>query len=146
MRDDEEQDHTINDYMTHNERRPKEDGAASSSLWFKSQYFRNRPTLVSVHQMVSHTLRNRTAEPSEQNNVFTSQMGECDWPHDQPEQSDNDTEIDETIQLSLVEENRVIDSEAQVTQANEMTNGKVDSEKPNVDNTNEQCWPVSWLP
>jgi hypothetical protein len=39
--------------------------------------------------------------------------------------------------LSLEEANRVTDSEAHVTQANEITNSKVSSETPNVDNTNE---------
>jgi hypothetical protein len=116
-------DRMINGYRMHNGR-PTEDGAMSSSLWFDNWYFRNQPKLVLVHQMVSRTLSNITVEPSQRADVFISQEGECEWPHDQPELSDNDTEIDRTTQLSLVEANRATDTDTKMTRANTPTNGE----------------------
>jgi hypothetical protein len=68
--------------------------------------------------MASRTLRNRTVEPSQRDDVFTSQEVSVNGHminQDQPEQLDNNTELDETTQLSLVEANRATDTETNMT-------------------------------
>jgi chromosome segregation ATPase len=81
--------------------------------------------------MVSHTLRSRTVESSQRDDVATSQEGECDWPHDQPEGLDNEL-ADETTQLSTAEASQAIDSEAQETETSKMTTGNIYSKESNV--------------
>jgi hypothetical protein len=87
--------------------------------------------------MASRTLRSKTVKPSQRDDVFTLQEGECEWPHHQPELSDNDTELGETTQLSLVEANRATDTEAKMTRTNTITNGEKWSEKFNADGVSE---------
>jgi hypothetical protein len=65
---------------------------------------------------------------SQRDDESTSQEGEYDWPHDQPD------EMDDTTQMSFVEMHRPVGPqthEPQVTKCN------VCREKRNVDNTNE---------
>jgi chromosome segregation ATPase len=85
---------------------------------------------------VSHTLRSRTVESSQRDDVATSQEGECDWPHDQPEELD-ELGVDETTRLSPAEASQTMDSEAQMTEATKITTGKVYIEECNVNNISE---------
>jgi hypothetical protein len=90
---------------------------------------------MSVHQTASRTLRNRAIEPSQQEDVFTSQ-GECDWPHDQPEQLD-EVENDEITQLSPAEVNETTATEAQVIPTNTMTRIEIYTGNTNANDQNE---------
>jgi hypothetical protein len=63
--------------------------------------------------MASRTLRSRTVESSQRDDLSTPQEGECDWPHDQPEGLDNELGVEETTQLSTAEESQAIGPEAQ---------------------------------
>jgi hypothetical protein len=85
-----------------------------------------------VHQIASRTLRSRTVESSQPDDVATSQEGECYWPHDQPEELDNELGVDGTTQLSTAEARKAIDSEAQVTETTKTTTGNVYSIESNV--------------
>jgi hypothetical protein len=85
--------------------------------------------------MASHTLRNRTVERTQQEDIFTSQ-GECDWPHDQPEQSD-EVEIDENTQLSPAKVNKTITTKAQMTPTNTMTVNEIYAGNANANNQSE---------
>jgi predicted FMN-binding regulatory protein PaiB len=85
--------------------------------------------------MASRTLRIRTVEPSQQEDIFTSQ-GECDWPHDQPEQLD-EVETEETTQLSPTEVNEMAVTEAQMIPTNTMTRSKIYSGNTNADDQSE---------
>jgi hypothetical protein len=71
-------------------------------------------------------------ESSQRDDVATSQEGECDWPHDQPEELDNELGVDETTQLPTAEANQAIDSEAQVTETSKTTTGNAYSKESNA--------------
>jgi hypothetical protein len=81
--------------------------------------------------MASRTLRSRTVEPSQRDDVATSQEGEYDWPHDQPEGLDSEP------QSSSAEASQAIDSEAQVTETTKTTTGNVYSKEVNVGDMSE---------
>jgi hypothetical protein len=58
---------------------------------------------VSATNMTGRTFGNRTVKPNQGDEMFTAQESECDWPQNQPEQSNSGTESDERTQLSPVE-------------------------------------------
>jgi chromosome segregation ATPase len=82
--------------------------------------------------MASRTLRSRTVESSQRDDVATSQEGECDWPRDQPEELDREPQLDETTQLSPAEASKTMDSEAQATETSKTTTGNVYSKESNA--------------
>jgi hypothetical protein len=85
--------------------------------------------------MACRTVRNRTVELSQQEDVSTSQ-GECDWPHDQPEQLDK-VQIDETTQLSPAEINETTATEIQVISTNTTTKSENYSRDTNANDQSE---------
>jgi hypothetical protein len=85
--------------------------------------------------MASRTLRNRTVEPTLQEDVFTSQS-ECDWPHDQPEQLDG-VETDEATQLSTVEVNKMTVTETQAIPTNTTTKSEIHAGDTNANEHSE---------
>jgi hypothetical protein len=84
--------------------------------------------------MASRTLRNRTVEPSQGDEV------KWDWPQDQPEQLNSAPVIDEIIQLSPVELevewSSVVGTEDQVARVN-TTEKEIITERSSADNTSE---------
>jgi hypothetical protein len=87
-------------------------------------------------------LANPNGEPSQRDDIFASQEGECDWPQDQPEQLDSVPVMSGTSQLSTAESEeergRITDTEIQKGQVDtSATAGKPHSEKPEVDNMSE---------
>jgi hypothetical protein len=87
--------------------------------------------------MASRTLRSRTVESSQRDDVATSQERECDWPHDQPEGLDNELGVDETTQLPTAEESQAIDSEAQETETRKTTTGNAYSKESSASDMSE---------
>jgi hypothetical protein len=53
--------------------------------------------------MANQTWRNRTAEPSQQEDLPASLEGKYDWPQDQPTERGNESQASDTTQMSLLQ-------------------------------------------